>query len=556
MASYAGHRSKAQEIGGAENPRNAAGPGKQTLVDTAVHASKPPAPTPGKRSLTENLPSRGPLESGVGGSELPYRVDLERAFGEDLSTVTANVGQSQLLAPMGARGAAIGERLAFADATPSRDLVAHEVTHALQNRHAGAAGGLGLKTFSAGRDDASEREADDLGARAAAGERVTVTGAPSASIQLVRHDDVPRKHVRLTANQEEGTILGVLQDSNMDDFIEYQFQPLNGGQPRAVFGAAIEDNDTWKQASADPYHTTASQAATPTRYQQSGPQGAPLTVNHQVDILGGAGQRVKVQQPHTEGWVPTAAIARTDTHADRRTPLYDPVAGPTVDDVAQGSLNDCYLLAPLLSVVRTHPDRIMNMLLDSGTKVTVVFHERVSNTQPVQFQPHPVTVEKSLVERANGTPRFSHGPHDWPAIVEKAWAAFKLGGYYTMIPQNRSADIALEALTGQIATSESMNTVTAQNPLDSQDSLTAYLHLHLNGNAPQLITMGTDDNLNNPPQGIVAKHWYEVVSIAQDNTIRVRNPHGPTQANGNQAEVDLTPGQVIACFTSFSRVPQ
>ena len=83
---------------------------------------------------------------------MPHREQLERAFGEDLSGVSASVAQGAVLGPMGVRGVALGEKLAFADAAPEMRLVAHEVTHALQKRHAGGMG-LGLKTFSEGHVD-------------------------------------------------------------------------------------------------------------------------------------------------------------------------------------------------------------------------------------------------------------------------------------------------------------------------------------------------------------------------------------------------------------------
>jgi hypothetical protein len=145
----------------------------------------PSAPgAPGKRSLTERL-------RGSGGA-LPYRDRMEAAFGTDLGGVTAHVGAADALAADGALGAAEGDTVAFADASPDLYLVAHEVAHVVQQRQTGTAQLAARKPTSEDTDPA-EREADAVAAGvaadgalgAAAGDAAADASAP---LHLIAHE--------------------------------------------------------------------------------------------------------------------------------------------------------------------------------------------------------------------------------------------------------------------------------------------------------------------------------------------------------------------------------
>lgn len=112
---------------------------------------------------------------------LPFRAELEAAFGVDFSSVQAAVGDRAGMAAIGAEAATSGERVSFKSESPSKELVAHELTHVQQQR-AGRVSGTGIDP-----DPALEREADDVGARAARGERIEGLGAtgtaPGGAVQ-------------------------------------------------------------------------------------------------------------------------------------------------------------------------------------------------------------------------------------------------------------------------------------------------------------------------------------------------------------------------------------
>lgn len=118
-------------------------------------------------------------------SALPYRGQLESAFGVDLGGVRAHLGGSEAnqgLSDLGAHAAAHGSSVAFRDASPSLGLVAHETAHVIQQ----GAGGGGVQRKATGvsavGDDAESR-ADAAAAAVVAGLPVPDVGtAPSGNI--------------------------------------------------------------------------------------------------------------------------------------------------------------------------------------------------------------------------------------------------------------------------------------------------------------------------------------------------------------------------------------
>ncbi len=112
---------------------------------------------------------------------LPYRAEMEAAFGADLSEVVAWLGVD--LEGIQGAAAASGSEVFFADANPAREQVAEEIAHVLQ-QHRG--------TGTSRPGDASEREAVGAAAAAARGEQVEV--APGSDGRGVHRDaDLPSK---------------------------------------------------------------------------------------------------------------------------------------------------------------------------------------------------------------------------------------------------------------------------------------------------------------------------------------------------------------------------
>jgi hypothetical protein len=130
--------------------------------------------------------ARGP------GGEVPYRAEMEAAFGRSFRGVIAHTGAEEACDGLQARAYAVGETIVFASASPDRETVAHELTHVLQHRAARGSSRGGQSGVSR-PGDASEREADRVAAQVAAGHAVRgpVAAAPSAAIH--RRPEAPRE---------------------------------------------------------------------------------------------------------------------------------------------------------------------------------------------------------------------------------------------------------------------------------------------------------------------------------------------------------------------------
>lgn len=102
---------------------------------------------------------------------VPFRNEMEALFGEDFGDVQVRTGAGDGLRDSGMEAAAVEDRIVFADASPSREQVAHELTHVVQHGAGGGAGGVSRP------GDASEREAEAAGRAAAKGEPIQVEEA-------------------------------------------------------------------------------------------------------------------------------------------------------------------------------------------------------------------------------------------------------------------------------------------------------------------------------------------------------------------------------------------
>lgn len=196
---------------------HAAQPGKRTLTEAlppvqaampsgaagaatgASEAGEVGALPSGPRPSLQMLFGRPPGAAAGASAGAPLggdvRSSVERSFGCDFSAVRVHEGPQA--AAVGALAYTQGEDIHFApgayrpDSTAGREVLAHELTHVVQQR----AGERAVQAIGAAvnGDTSLEAEADRLAARAAAGERVEVRGVASASSGVQRVTGYPTK---------------------------------------------------------------------------------------------------------------------------------------------------------------------------------------------------------------------------------------------------------------------------------------------------------------------------------------------------------------------------
>lgn len=110
---------------------------------------------------------------------LPFLAELEASFGTSLRHLKVVLGQKSILAGLGAKALTRGDTLVFAETSPSLELVAEEVAHALQRP-----AGTGAKAWS-NNADGSEVRAKDAARKVAQGQSVEpeAVGAADARTQ-------------------------------------------------------------------------------------------------------------------------------------------------------------------------------------------------------------------------------------------------------------------------------------------------------------------------------------------------------------------------------------
>jgi len=178
--------------GGARAPEPSPGqpqsPGKRTLVEQANPQGAPvqrhPASAPAAREAIADPGTAADTAFAGAAREVPHRAQMEQAFGRSFGGVKAFTGPQAAAASdaLGADAFASGNHVAFRDASPDPELVAHELTHVVQQ--SGRTPEVAPRGVSS-PGDASETEADRVAERVATGRSAgPITAAPSGALAL------------------------------------------------------------------------------------------------------------------------------------------------------------------------------------------------------------------------------------------------------------------------------------------------------------------------------------------------------------------------------------
>jgi len=93
---------------------------------------------------------------------------------------------------------------------------------------------------------------------------------------------------------------------------------------------------------------------------------------------------------------------------------------PSLDDIAQGGVNDCFLFAAMAAIVNTNPQQIVDMIQDNGNGTYTVTFRGIGFFSSAK---QTVSADFAVGQHGNTTARKAL----WPLVIEKAYAQQKGG---------------------------------------------------------------------------------------------------------------------------------
>ncbi|MGJ4947564.1 C2 family cysteine protease [Bradyrhizobium sp. HKCCYLS20291] len=238
-------------------------------------------------------------------------------------------------------------------------------------------------------------------------------------------------------------------------------------------------------------------------------------------------------------------------------------AGPSMSDINQGYLGDCYLLAGLAEVAYKEQSVISSMFTANG-----------NNTYGVRFYVNGtaryVTVNTSL---ANGGTIFNNGGNAiWASLAEKAYAELQASGVYTgnsinygnsytTIGNGGAPEIALEAITGatQITDYRAMGGswgkvvynssfgVTGYTTGNSTSSVLATIAASLAAGDDVILSSYTNAKDATGKTTLVASHAMSIYGYNNTNgMLQIRNPWGSAAGQYWQTTFEVSLATLLA----------
>jgi outer membrane protein OmpA-like peptidoglycan-associated protein len=370
------------------------------------------AALPGKRSrsasyygeaVAQRKPAEGtsapaaPAASG-GGRPLPagVRADMESFLGIDLAAV--RIHEDGQAAAAGAQAFTRGTDIHFApgkydpDSASGRELLGHELAHVAQQTRGQVQATVSVNGLPVNDDAALEREADDIGARAARGGGGKAVGdlAPATPGSGIAQ----RRVENLNGNPADRT------DTSGNPTTSHKSPGIGDAvnAPPAPTAAENEARTTSVKVIAgegNPLHLPTTVCADRNRvYQESASAASPAPAGFTT----------------VSNFAGTFAAPQVTQEANKSLYINNQ---PTAADVQQGGVGDCFGLATLMSVVSRDPGKVKSMIAPDGNGGGSVTFWRM--------QQHPPTIWDRI--------RGSAGRREWiqVAVSVNDQLAFNVG---------------------------------------------------------------------------------------------------------------------------------
>ena len=303
---------------------------------------------------------------------LPFRDRLEAAFGMDLGDVDAWFGASDALGGAKAQAVTDGEGVAFAEEAPKFETVAHEVGHLRQKQNGAAGSGID-------RGGAAEDEAEGAAKAAARGEEVTLDAPLQAALHRQVENPVP-----FDPGPTTDTFEGVHRDITLAD--GYSSSPNGAPTDQIAVDVASVAWEVNVLATKDQ----------PLKLDGCPTEAQLFEVVSEGDECTGAGEPVTLR---------FGTIADPDVLVKREDEALYINNAPSLDDIKQGAVGDCYFLAAVSNIVAQDPEKIQASVQNAGATVTVNLHQY----DGAAWQPVTITTDRTALhwfDKANPTATY------------------------------------------------------------------------------------------------------------------------------------------------------
>ena len=237
----------------------------------------------------------------------------------------------------------------------------------------------------------------------------------------------------------------------------------------------------------------------------------------------------------------------------KKPPLFS-AGGPKVDDIRQGYIGDCWLVAPLASIVKNNPKIIENIMKDNpknGTVDVTLQREIVAGV----FKKEVYTVQKSLF-KINQNGRYKNimsksQENIWVQMIEKAFSAYfsknrESVNYYNITGSYKVDCSGVKDAFKIILGKEAKGCYTSDVLSGDRKELFERIKEALNSKTPLCYSISNEESVVKDLDGdkIVTKHAFSLIGVDEKDGryyIKLRNAWGLNyDKNHNKKDAIIT----------------